>query len=149
MRRIGTEGGARRPTGSTVLVALQGSEIDAEVIGLACYLARQRGAELRGLYVIEVVRSLELGRWHEESEEEARSALAAAQDMAQRLGCRLHTTIQPARDAGQAIVDESVERAAEVVVLASPFRSARGDAAHHVLEKALCTVVLFRPPKGA
>lgn len=134
---------------STILVPLQGTATDAEVLRLACHLARERGARLRALYVIQVPRSRELGNCDEAEEERGRAVLAMAREMAQQSGCTLQTGLMTARDAGRAIVDESVEWAADMVVLAMPFQSRSGDAALHVLEKGMCAVVVFRPPRPA
>ncbi len=40
-----------------------------------------------------------------------------------------------------------VEVAAEAVVLTKPFRARRGEAALHVLDRAVCGVLLWRPKK--
>lgn len=133
--------------GPAVLVALQGNETDAEVLRLACRLAQERRATLRGLYVIEVPQARELGRWQEGEEERARLVLAAAGETVRELGCTFDASVLPARDAARAIVDESVEWAVDAVVLAAPFKSRSGDAALYVLERAVSAVVLFRPSK--
>ncbi|MHB0868242.1 MAG: universal stress protein [Chloroflexota bacterium] len=135
----------RGAIGPTILVALQGNETDRQVVRVACLLAAERGAALRGLYPVEIPLTLPLESWHEETEARAREVLAEAADQATLMGCAFQGTILPTRGAGEAIVDEAVEWAADVVVLASPYRSRQGDAALHVLNKAPCSVLLWRP----
>lgn len=136
---------ASRRKASLILIVLQGNDADGDIVSLACAVAGERGAELRGLYVVEIPRSQPLASWNEKAEEEARAVLERARREAGRLGCRFEGRVLPSRDAGQAIVDESVEISADLVVISKPFRSKRGDAALHVLDRALCTVLVWRP----
>ncbi len=130
---------------SVVLAVLLGEETDAEVISSACSLARRKGAQLRGLYVLEVPRTVPLGAWDEEREARARSVLEAARKLAEQWGCSLECRVLPARHAGQAIVDEAVEWSALSIVMAKPHSSQGGDAASYVLEKAVCAVLVWQP----
>lgn len=131
--------------GPTILVALQGNETDRQVVRLACLLATEQGTTLRGLYPIEIPMTLPLESWHEEAEARAREVLSEVGHQAALMGCAFQGTILPTRGAGEAIVDEAVEWTAGVVVLATPYRSRQGDAALHVLNKAPCPVLLWRP----
>ncbi len=130
---------------SVVLAVLQGKEIDGEVVFHACNLARREGAQLRGLYALEVPQTLPLGSWDEEREARARSALEAAREAARQAGCHLEGRVLPTRHVGQAVVDEAVEWAAHAIVMARPHQSRGGDAGSYVLEKAVCGVLLWQP----
>jgi len=126
------------------MAVMQGNETDKKTLAIACNLARQRGSTLRTLYVVEVPQSLRLADWHGSEEMRARATLGQAEEVVKSSGCALQGTLLPARSAGQAIIDETIEWAVEVVVLAVPFKSRYGDAAMHVLRKALCEVVIWR-----
>ncbi len=127
-----------------VMAVMQGNEGDKKTLAIACNLAQQRGTSLRTLYVVEVPPSLPLADWHGNEEKRARATLGQAEVVVRSSGCALQGTVLPARSAGQTIIDETIEWAVQAVVLAIPFKSRYGDAAMHVLRKALCEVVIWR-----
>jgi K+-sensing histidine kinase KdpD len=139
-----------RDTGGTFLVVLHGESTDAGMVRLACQLARERGATLRALYVVAVPPSQPLGAWHGVADERGREALAAATEVARAAGCTLRGAVLPARDVGQAVVDEAAEWAVDLVVLALGARPRQQQAVWHVVEQAVCPVLVWRPaPDGA
>jgi nucleotide-binding universal stress UspA family protein len=74
-----------------------------------------------------------------------------AEAVAKRLDFEVEGDLLQARDAGHAIVDEAVERDADVIILGVPFQKPFGEfelgkVPSHVLRTAQCEVILLRMP---
>jgi nucleotide-binding universal stress UspA family protein len=135
-------GGSTERARSLVLVVLKGDETDTEIVTFACDVATRRGAALRALYAIEVPEPQLLSQWREDAEERGRAILSAARETARTLDCTLQGCLLQARDIADAIVEEAVEFGADVVVMAKPHESARGDASKHVVDTVPSEVLL-------
>jgi K+-sensing histidine kinase KdpD len=133
------------PGRATILVVIQGTPADPEVVRLACRLAHEWTAQLRAVYAIHVPPSVPLTEWRGEAFQQAREAVARASAVAQAMGSDLRVSILPTRDAGQAIVDEAAEWSAELVVLEMPSQPGRRAIVTQVLMAAVCAVVVYRP----
>ena len=78
--------------------------------------------------------------------------LDSAETVAEESKVRLEPVLLQARDVGAAIVDEAVERDADLLVLGVPFRTrfggefAIGRTIPYVLQNAPCTVWVVREP---
>jgi len=135
----------------TILVAASGNAADEEAVKLACNLARRSKAKVYVVYVIEVKRSLPLDAVIEFERQRAEEALTRAEDIAAERDCDIETDLIQAREAGPAIVEESVERDADLILMGVTYKKrfgtfSLGSVIPHVLEEAPCRVLLCREP---
>lgn len=138
-----------------ILVPVEGATTDHESIVLACSLAKRDKSEILLLYVIEVRRNLPIDAEMTKEIEYGEMVLDKVQRFADKIGCRVQTDLLQAREAGAAIVNESVERDAQLIVMGVPYQEKFGEycvqaRAQYVLEHAGCRVILAREslPEG-
>lgn len=134
-----------------ILVPVEGVEIDEEAVNLACALGKRDKSEILLLYVIEVRRNLPIDAELSQEVERGELVLERIQQYAKKIGCNVQTDLLQAREAGAAIVNEAVERDAQLIVIGVPYREKFGDycveaRAQFVLENAPCRVILTRAP---
>ncbi len=134
-----------------ILVPVEGVNTDHDSISLACTLAKKDKAEVLLLYVIEVRRNLPIDAEMSVEVERGEQVLARMQHYANKIGFHVQTDLLQAREAGPAIVNEAVERDAQLIVLGVPYREQFGNysvetRAQFVLEHAECRVILSREP---
>lgn len=134
-----------------ILVPVDGAAMDHESIVLACSLAKKDKAEILLLYVIEVRRNLPIDAEMTQEIEKGEIVLEKVQRFADKIGCKVQTDLLQAREAGVAIVNESVERDAQLIVMGVPYVEKFGEycvqtRAQYVLEHAGCRVILAREP---
>lgn len=132
-----------------VIAPVNGNGVDEEVIRMACSLARESGASVRAVCVIEVERSLPLDAPVERETTRAESILARAQEYAREAGYDIDTDLLQAREAGPAIVHEAEAAHADLIVMGVAYRRRAGafdmgETITHVLREAPCHVVLYR-----
>jgi len=135
----------------SILVPVNGSESGLHAVEFACNMAKRGRARVNVVHVIEVKRSLPLDAELVNEAQAGERILAEAEGIARRLDFEVQGDLLQARDAGHAIVDEAVERQADVIVLGVPFRRPFGEfelskVASHVLKSAHCEVILLRMP---
>lgn len=138
-----------------IIVPVQGSDADRKAIELAGLLGSGKAAELVLVHVVEVAQSLPL---EADMPVEAGAGERTLQDAEQwarkcsdsRVG-RIIPELLQARSAGAAIVDEALERGADVIVMAlrqhrRHGQSTPGDTVPYVLKNAPCEVLVTRLP---
>jgi len=135
----------------TILVAASGNGADDEAVKLACNLAKKSKASVYVVYVIEVNRSLPLDAVLESEIVRAEGVLTSAEDIAADRDYEVETDLIQAREAGPAIVDEAMERDADLIVMGLTYKLrfgvfSLGSAIPHVLKEAPCRVLLCRDP---
>ena len=136
------------------VIALTGAPVDQQVVRLACELARPSKAELVGVHVVEVEWSMPLDAEVAGGSEDAQRILDIAEGVAEDAKMRLETVLLQARDVGAALVDETSERGADLLVLGLPYRQrfggefAIGRTIPYVLKNAPCSVWVVREPIG-
>lgn len=134
-----------------ILVPVQGTKTDEEGVDLACALARKDKAEILLLYVIEVRRNLPIDAEMDDEVQRGEEVLNKVQLYADKISCRVQTDLLQAREAGPAIVNEAVEREAQLIVMGVPYQEKFGEycvapRAQFVLDHAPCRVILAREP---
>lgn len=134
-----------------ILVPIEGAPTDEESLRIACAQAKRDRAEVLLLYVIEVRRTLPIDADVAPEVEEGERVLEELQRLAQQWGCRVQTDLLQAREAGSAIVNEAVERQADLIAMGVPYKEKFGDfkvepRALYVLDHAPCRVCLVRAP---
>jgi nucleotide-binding universal stress UspA family protein len=134
------------------VLALNGGSSDARIVGLACELAAGSSAELVAVHVVEVDWSLPLDADIAGQSEEAQQILDFADTLAEEAKVALEPVLLQARDVGPALVDEAVERMADVLIVGLPYRKrfggdfAMGITIPYVLKNAPCAVWVVREP---
>ncbi|MDQ3938124.1 MAG: universal stress protein [Chloroflexota bacterium] len=133
-------------------MGLNGGPTDELVIHLGCQLAKVAGAELVALHVIEVDWRHDLSEDIASQNEQAAAILDLAEGIARRYKVRLHSDLLQARDVGAALVDETVEQAADAILVGLPYRKrfggdfAIGTTLPYIFQNAPCQVIVVREP---
>jgi len=131
-----------------ILVPVSGTEVDEEAIKLACRLAKKDKAKLIAVYVIPIDRTLPLDAELESEVEKAERILDHMENIAAGESCALETDLLQARDAAPTIVDEAIQREADLIVIGTTYQRrfgqfSLGDIIPHVLKHAPCRVILY------
>ena len=132
-----------------VLVALAGTSADPDVIRLVAAIAKPNKAQVVAINVIEVRWNLPLDAVLDNELERGEELLENAKKVAESLGLPLDTELLQARDAAAAIIDTAVERRADLIVVAMPFRRRLGRVyvgrtVENVYINAPCAVLAYR-----
>lgn len=131
-----------------ILVPVIGTEADDEAIRLACRLARRDKGKIWAVYVITVRRSLPLDAEIEPEIRQAENILDRAQSIAEEQEYEIETDLLQAREAGPTIVDEAVERKADLILMGVQYKRrfgqfSLGSVVPYVLEHAPCRIILY------
>jgi len=135
-----------------VVVALNGGPCDDRIVRLAVETARPTKAEVVAIHVVEIDWTLPLDANVADRSESAQRVLDTAEGAAEHLHVKIEPVLVQARDVGAAIVDEAVERAADLLVVGLPYRKkfggdfAIGRTVPYVLKNAPCAVWVVREP---
>jgi nucleotide-binding universal stress UspA family protein len=140
------------PLFSRVVVALNGGPCDDRIVRLVVETARPAKAEVVAIHVVEIDWTLPLDANVADRSESAQRVLDTAEAAAEHLHAKLEPVLVQARDVGTAIVDEAVEREADLLVVGLPYRKrfggdfAMGRTVPYVLKNAPCAVWVVREP---
>jgi nucleotide-binding universal stress UspA family protein len=131
-----------------ILVSVTGTPVDDEAIRLACRLAKKDKAKLWVVYVITIKRSLPLEAAIESETRKAEGILNHAESVAEEENYEAETDVLQAREAGPAIVDEAVEREADLILMGVPYKRrfgqfSLGTVVPYVLTNAPCRTILY------
>lgn len=134
-----------------ILVPINGSDLDEEMVRLAATVAKPRGAQLEIVYVIVVRHTLPLDTELKEETQAGEAALALAERTAQEYGVEYTSELLQARATGPAIVDEAIDRQADLIIMGVTYRKRFGEfylgvTAPYVLKNAPCRVWMAREP---
>jgi len=131
-----------------ILVPVTGTEADEEAIKLACRLAKQDKSEVYAVYIITMARELPLDAEIEPAIRKAEDMLNHIESIAEEQGYRIETDLLQARDAGPAIIDEAIEREADLILMGVAYKRhfgefSLGEVVPYVLKNATCRVILY------
>jgi APA family basic amino acid/polyamine antiporter len=107
---------------SNILVPVAPGYPSDEAMDVACRLARERRSRITAVTVIQVPLELPLDAYLPEEVAVANEQLDEARAIGESYGVSVTTRILRARNAGRAIVDESIRRGAEIIVMGGPRR---------------------------
>jgi nucleotide-binding universal stress UspA family protein len=150
-----TEGGGGSAVNlQRILVPVNGSELDEEMVRFAALTAKRAGAQLIIVYEIVVRRTLPLDVELEDEVQKGEAALDRAERVAEELAVEYSSELLQARATGPAIVDEAVERKVDLIVMGVTYRRRFGEfylglTTPYVLKNAPCRVWVERVPKPA
>ena len=130
-----------------ILVPVNGTEADEEVINLACRLAKKDRSKIWAVYVITVKRSLPLDAEVESENRKAEGILNHIEIVAEKQNYKVETELLQAREVGPAIVDEAVERGVDLILMGVTYKKrfgqfSLGNVVPYVLKNAPCCVIL-------
>ncbi len=143
---------AQQPAFRRVVIALNGGPSDGRMIRLVAEQARRTKAELVAVHVVEIDWTLPLDADIAGRSEEVQRVLDTAEAVAEESKMRLEPVLLQARDVGAAIVDETIERGADLLVAGLPYRQrfggefAIGRTIPYILQNAPCAVWVVRDP---
>jgi nucleotide-binding universal stress UspA family protein len=134
-----------------ILVPVVGSKADDEGIRLACRLAKKTKGNVWALYVITVRRTLPLDAELESEIRRGEEILNHAESVAETQECEIDTDLVQAREAGPTIIDEAVERDADLILMGVEYKRSfgqfnLGSTVPYVLRNAPCRVILYQVP---
>ena len=141
-----------QPAFRRAVVALNGGPSDGRIVGLVAEHARPIKAELIAIHVVEVDWSMPLDMDVVGRSDDIQQILDVAEGTAESAGIKLEPVLLQARDVGAAIVDETIERGADLLVVGLPYRKrfggefAIGRTIPYILQNAPCAVWVVRDP---
>lgn len=110
-----------------ILVPVNGSALDDEMVRLAATTAKASGAQLIVVYVIVVKRTLPLDVELDAERLSGERVLDHAEQIAREVGVEHTSELLQARATGPAIVDEAVERDVDLIVMGVTYRKRFGE----------------------
>ena len=134
------------------VLGLAGGPSDDRIVRLACGLARGGKSELIGVHVVEIDWTLPLDADVAGRSEDAQRVLDVAEESAEDAGHRIQPVLLQAPDVGAALVDEALEREADLLILGVSYRTkfggdfAIGRVIPYALQNAPCAVWVVREP---
>lgn len=131
-----------------ILVPVIGTEADEEAIRLACRLAKKDKGKICAVYVITLKRTLPLDAEIEPEIKKAEGILDHIASVAEEEDYEVETDLLQSREAGLAIVDEAVEREADLILMGVIYKKrfgqfSLGSVVPYVLKNAPCRVILY------
>ena len=130
-----------------ILVPVSGTEAGDEAIRLACRLARKDKGKITAVYVITLSRVLPIEAEIKPEIRRAEEILEHSETVAEDEDYEIGTDLLQAREAGPTIVDEAVEREADLIIMGITYKRrfgqfSLGSVIPHVLKNAPCHVIL-------
>ncbi|MDD5288677.1 MAG: universal stress protein [Dehalococcoidales bacterium] len=132
-----------------ILVPVAGTETDIETINLACRLARRDKSRILAVYIIPIERSFPLDAEMTAEVKNAEGILSSVEKIALGQGYEIETDLLQARNIGPSIIDEALEREADLIVMGIYYKQhfgqySLGDVTPYVLKNAPCPVILYQ-----
>lgn len=136
-----------------VIIPVTGGEEDEKILALANELSSHNQMAITLVYVVEVPQALPLDADLPAEIDRGEIVLARAQQLASNLiatsNQSIVTDLLQSRSAGAAIVDESIERGADAILMATRIRvihgkQSSGETAAYVIRNAPCDVLILR-----
>jgi len=141
------------PAFRRAVIALNGGTSDVRIVRLVADTAQRSKAELVAIHVIEIDWTLPLDAEIDNSHsDDVQRVLDTAESIAEEYKVVLDSVLLQARDVGAAIVDEAIEREADLLVVGLPYRKrfggefAIGRTIPYILQNAPCAVWVVRDP---
>ena len=143
---------AHTPAFRRAVLALNGGTSDVRIVRLVAQYAKLSKAEVIAVHVVEIDWTLPLDADIASRSEEVQRVLDTAESVAEEYKLVLEPVLLQARDVGAAIVDEAMERGADLLVVGLPYRKrfggdfVIGSTVPYVFKNAPCTVCVVREP---
>ena len=142
---------------TSILVVVTGETSDETAVRFACELLDEQHSKLYILYIIEVSMTLPIDAEISTSTTRGEEILDQMENISKIYKCETHAELLQSRRSGLAIVQESVDKQVDAIVLGIPYQEmygsfSIGDIAPYILKNAPCRVFLERepiPPKSS
>ena len=140
------------PSFRRAVVALSGHPNGQRLVRLVAERAKSHKSEVIGVHVVEVDWSMPLDMDMTGLSDDIQQILDQAEGTAESVGVTLESVLLQARDVGAALVDEAIERDADLLVVGLAYRTkfggdfAMGRTIPYVLKNAPCAVWVVREP---
>ena len=126
-----------------------GTEADDEAMKLACRLAKKNKSKILAIYSIKIKRALPLDAEISSEIQKAEAVLDHIEIIAEEQDYEIDTDILQAREAGPAIIDEAMERGADLILMGIKHKThfgqfSLGHVVPYVLKNAPCPVILYQ-----
>jgi len=136
------------------VVAINGSAVDPIILDLAATIGKRDRTHVAVVYVVEVGLQSPVDADLPDELERGERILVAAEKTARERGLRATYDVLQARSVGAAIVDEAVQRGADLIVLGAQLRQKYGEPTYgstvpYVMMHAMCEVWVCRVPLWA
>lgn len=134
-----------------LVVAVNGGVVDPIILDLAATISKRDKTQVAVVYVVEVSQQLPVDADLPNELERGERILIAAEKTARERGLRATYDVLQARSVGAAIVDEAVQRGADLIVLGAELRDKYGEPTYgstvpYVMLHAMCEVWVCRVP---
>ena len=134
---------------SNVLVPVVGTEVDEEVMKLACRLAKKEKGKVWAVSIVTVKRALPLDAEIDSQIQSAEDVLDHVVKVAEGEDYEVETEVLQAREVGPAIIDEAVERGIDLILMGIKYKKSfgqfsLGNVVPYVLKNAPCPVILYQ-----
>ena len=131
-----------------ILVPVSGTKADEEAMKLACRLAKKNKGKIWAVYVITVKRTLPIDAEIEYEIQNAEGILDHIEEVAEEQDYEAETDLVQAREAAPTIVEEAVERGADLILIGVTYKRrfgqfSLGNTIPYVLKNAPCRVILY------
>jgi nucleotide-binding universal stress UspA family protein len=131
-----------------ILVPVAGTEADEEAIKLACRMARKDKGKIWAVTIVAIKRALPLDAEIDSEIQKAENLLDRMEAVAEEEDYEVETDVLQAREVGSAIVDEAVERGADLILMGIRYKRrfgqfSLGNVVPYVLKSAPCPVILY------
>jgi len=132
-----------------ILVPVGGTEVDEEVVKLACRLAKRDKGKVWAVSVVAVKRDLPLDAEIDSEIQNAEDVLDFVERAAEEEDSEVETDVLQAREAGPAIIDEAVEKGVSLILMGIKYKTrfgqfSLGKVVPYVLKNAPCPVILYQ-----
>lgn len=133
------------------MVPVDGSHASLQAVALACDIARKNKGHVSVVHVIEVKRTMPLDAELEGEAAAGEEVLTQAARVAREQDFDVDSEILQAREASHAIVDEAIERGADLIILGMEYKQPFGEfqlgrVIQYVMRSAPCEVWVCRHP---
>ena len=134
---------------TNVLVPVVGTEVDEEVMKLACRLAKKEKGQVWAVSIVTVKRALPLDAEVDSQIQSAEDVLDHVVKVAEGEDYEVETEVLQAREVGPAIIDEAVERGIDLILMGIKYKKSfgqfsLGNVVPYVLKNAPCPVILYQ-----
>jgi nucleotide-binding universal stress UspA family protein len=132
-----------------ILVPVAGGPADEPAMRLACSIAKKDKSKIWAVTVVAVKRALPIDAEIDSEIQHAEGVLDKVETIAEEEDYQVETDILQARDAGPAIIDEAVERGADLILMGFSYKRrfgqySLGQVVPFVLKNSPCPVILYQ-----
>ena len=132
-----------------ILLPVKGERWEEQTFGIASILSKLSRGTIHALHIIEIERSLPVDAEIDVKTNHGEETLAWIESLAREADCSLTSDLLQSRRAGPAIVQESIEKSIDAIVLGTNDKpnhreTVLGNTVDYILRESQCHVLLLR-----